>query len=402
MSPKRQRSGRESRLHRLIAVGLVVTAVLLAAGPSTAGGFTLAISNARLWMPDWHRSVVNTRSEAVTIAGQYDVVVGQSKVYKPWLSAMHAAHPKVVVAPYKSSISAGGENYTFVARNHPNWFLRDRDGHLLHDSYGAYLINPKSTGVRRWTANLAKRAQADGFDAFFLDSLGSYGLGKAFNGTPIDPSTGNAFTSSTWLAATRGLAMRVNRAVAIPVIGNGLRDGHTYFSSAGTFRLLDALQAGEFEACFRPATSSASWYPSLSAWRQQLKAISSVQRRGKRALCWTKIYSSATSEQQHRWHDFALASFLLAQRGRAYFYFEGQQSNTALTSWGDFGLGIGKPITSPRVSGNLYYRRYEHGMVVVNPYGTADSMRLGAAYRLGANTISTINLPAHSGVVLTS
>jgi hypothetical protein len=393
MSPKRC---------RFVAASLAVAATLLAAGSSTAGGFTLTIGNAHLWLPDWHKSVVNTRSEAVFVAEHYDVVVGQSKVYKPWLGVLHATRRKIVVAAYKSSISAGGENYTFVARNHPGWFLLDRYGHRLHDSYGAYLINPKSTGVRRWTAILARHAQAAGFNAFFLDSLGSYGLGTAFNGTPIDPSTGKAFTSATWLAATRGLAKRVNAAVTIPVIGNGLRDGHTYFSSPGTFHLLDVLQAGEFEACFRPATASAGWFPSQHAWAQQVAAISSVQRRGRRALCWTKVYSSATSAEQQRWHDFALASFLLAQRGRAYFYFQGQTSDTALATTWSGRLGIGRPLTARRLSGSLYYRKYEHGMVVVNPFDSADSMSLGAAYTLGANTISTINLPAHSGVILTS
>jgi hypothetical protein len=393
--------GERRRRRRIGLLGASVVALTLVAGTSSAGGFTLAIANVHGWLPDWHRSVVNTRTEAVTVAKRYNVVVGQSKVYRPYLGAMHAARPHVVVAAYKSSISAGGENYTFVSRNHPSWFLRDRYGNRLHDSYGAYLINPKSLGVRRWTAKVAKRAQADGFDAFFLDSLGTYGL-EAFHGTPIDPSTGVAFTPKTWLAATRGLAKRVNAAVAIPVIGNGLRDGSTYFSSSATYHLLDVLQAGEFEACFRAATFSASWFPSTTSWLRQVKALSSVQRRGRRALCWVKIYSSASSAQQQQWHDFALASFLLAQRGKAYFYFQGSTSENALSTWGDKSIRIGRPLTGRLASGNIYYRVYTHGMVAVNPTGISGLMQLSSSYMLAGHAISSLTLPAHGGVVLTS
>jgi len=255
--------------------------------------------------------------------------------------------------------------------------------------------------VRRWTANLAKRAQRDGFDGFFLDSLGTYGL-EAFHGTPIDPSTGLAFTPRTWLAATRGLAKHVNAAVTIPVLGNGLRDGSTYFSSTATYHLLDVLQAGEFEACFRAATFSASWFPSTTSWLRQVKALSSVQRRGRRALCWVKIYSAATAAQKQQWHDFALASFLLAERGKAYFYFQGGSSETALSTWGDSAVRIGRPVTGRLSSGNIYYRLYAHGMVAVNPTGSSDSMRLSSSYMLGGHAISSLSLPAHGGVVLPS
>jgi hypothetical protein len=161
------------------------------------------------------------------------------------------------------------------------------------------------------------------------------------------------------------------------------------------------LQAGEFEACFRAATFSAGWYPSAKSWLQQVKALSSVQRRGKRALCWTKIYSSATSAQRQHWLDFARASFLLAQRGRAYFYFQGSSSDNALSASGG-GLRIGRPVTGRLASGALQYRRFSNGIVVVNPTGASTSMRLGSSYLLGGSAVSSLNLAAHTGVVLVS
>jgi hypothetical protein len=382
------------------AAALLVACITLI-GPSTASGFTSTSSGVHLWLGDWNSSVVDTSSEALTVASRNDLVVGQGKVYKPWLSAMYGANSSIVVAPYKSSISAGGENYTYVANNHPSWFLRDRNGRRLHDSYGAYLINPSSDGVRAWTVSLAQQAQSDGFSGFFLDSLGTYGL-TAFGGTPIDPATGKPFTAVTWMAATRGLAQTVNDAVSIPVIGNGLRDGTTYFATtAGTAGLVNSIDAGEFEGCFRAATNSATWFPSEAGWLQQVNALEDVQSHGKTALCWTKVYSSATTAQQNRWHSFALASFLLAQNGHSYFYFQGSKSNTALTSWGEGSVAIGAPVAARAVSGSLYYRQFANGMVVVNPTSSAHTMALPKAYSLSGKMVSSITLQADSGTVLT-
>jgi Hypothetical glycosyl hydrolase family 15 len=387
---------------RAFPVAVVIALSVLMIGSTSASGFTPTGSDVHLWAADWNKSVVDTSSEAVTVATRNDLVVGQSKVYKPWLSAMYAAHPGVVVAAYKSSISAGGENYTYVANNHPSWFLRDRNGHLLHDSYGAYLIDPGSDGVRTWTISLAKQAQTDGYNAFFLDSLGTYGL-EAFGGTPVDPATGKLFTPTTWMAATRGLALAVNNAISAPLVGNGLRDGSSYFAStAGTSSLLDAVDAAEFEACFRGATFSPTWYPSESLWLQQVRALEDVQSRGKTALCWTKLYSSATAAQQQHWHDFALSSFLLAQQGHEYFYYQGSKSNTALTSWGETSISLGSPSAARQVSGSLYSRQFTNGMVVVNPSGSSASMSLPRSYMLSGKSVNSLTVSAHSGVILTS
>jgi hypothetical protein len=388
------------RLRRRFAISTAIAVLAILLGSTSASGFIATGTNVHLWLADWNKSVVDTSSEAVTVAQRSDLVVGQSKVYKPWLGAMYNAHPGVVVAWYKSSISAGGDNYTYVSKNHPTWFLRDRNGRLLHDSYGAYLINPASNGVRTWTVSLAKQAQSDGFSGFFLDSLGTYGL-EAFGGTPVDPATGKLFTPATWMAATAGLAKAVNSSVTIPVIGNGLRDGGSYFASTNsTSGLLDSLDAGEFEACFRAATFSASWYPSETAWLQQIRALADVQSTGKTALCWTKLYTAATTAQQNHWHDFALASFLLAQGGHSYFFFQGSKSNTALTSWGETSISLGAPTGALKVDGSLYCRQFTNGMVVVNPTGTADSMPLSQPYTLSGKAVNSISVSPHSGVIL--
>jgi hypothetical protein len=384
--------------HRLLVL-LACVSALAAVQVSGAQGFTVTTSNLHHWLWDAHHSVVDTTTEAVTVAKRNDIVVGQQRVYGRFLSAMHHAKPHIVVVPYHSSISVADTKFQWVLANHPKWLLRNQSGGLMHDSYGAYLINPASTGVRAWHVHWAKSVAAHAWDGVYLDSLGTYGL-EGFGGIPINPATKKPFTKSGWLAATRGLAIAVNRAIKKPIVGNGLRDGISYY--AGTYRLLDGLQAGVFEACFRGATFSVSTYPSLTNWRLQVRAIHAVQARGKRAICMVKAWGSGTAAQIQQWHDFSVASFLLVSGDRSYFSFSGARTDTALSPWTVDRLGIGHPMARRQRSGSVYFRRFSGGMVVVNPTGSASPMSLPGAYVMpnGAR-VSSLTLAAHTGLVLT-
>ena len=339
-----------------------------------------------------------TATDAISVAKRNDIVIGYASVYDPYRSSMHAAHPGIVMAPYMNAISVGGSNFRWVRTNHPSWLLRDGAGQLMRDRFGAYLIDPADPGVRQWETDRALATEAAGWDAVYLDCLGTYGL-EAFGGIPIDPATGEAFTTTSWIAATRGLAITVDNAVDVPVIGNGMRDGDFYWS--GNRVLLDGLQAGEFEGCFRTATSAIGAWPTLASWTAQVRALADVQARGRWALCWTKTWTASTEDQQLRWHDFALASFLLASARHAYFVFSGAKGDIPLTTWGEKKLAIGSPLSARQQQGVAWLRRFSTGISVVNPSGTGTTVSLGGTYVLPSGQLGTkLFVPAHTGRVL--
>jgi hypothetical protein len=319
-------------------------------------------------------SVVNTRSEAVLVARRYDVVVAGPR-YHQFLGAMRAAHRVLVVAP-----TAGG-------------------GLVRSATYGTYLIDPGNLGVRKWQADFARHAVANGWNGIYLDSMGLYAF-NGFRGTPINPRTRAPFTTTSWLKATTGLAAAVNAAVRVPVMVNGMRTGPGYWK--GTSVLLGGAQKGEFEGCFRDATGGITHYPSFNSWLATVRALVSIQARGRSAMCWTKTWTSATNTQIKRWHDFALASFLLGAWGQnQYFYFSGSRRDSALAWYGDGRYRLGKAVSRLQLVGNLYKRRFANGVVIVNPSGTSDSITLSNSFVFPSGRRSrSATLPSHTGLIL--
>jgi hypothetical protein len=351
------------------------------------------------WLFDTSSSVVNTRSEAVTVARRYAVVVAGPR-YHNYLRAMRAAHRGIVIAPYHKGTSVQGGKLTWVKAHHPKWLVRTAGGGLIRSStYGTYLIDPGNLGVRKWQADFARSAVRNGWNAIFLDSMGLYAF-NGFSGTPINPRTGKAFTTAGWLQATAGLAKAVNAAVRVPVMVNGLRTGPGYWK--GTRVLLGGAGAAEFEGCWRDATSGISRFPSLDSWRATLRALIDIQSRGRSAMCWTKTWTSASRAQIQAWHDFALASFMLGAWGqKQYFYFSGSRKDNALSWYGDGRYKLGKVVSVIKRVGNIYKRRFTNGVVLVNPSGSSDSVSLTSSFVFpSGRRARSATLGAHSGVIL--
>ena len=255
--------------------------------------------------------------------------------------------------------------------------------------------------MRTWTAGYAKGQQAAGWTGIYLDSMGLYDF-SGFAGNPVNPRTGKVCTASEWIAAETGLAQVVDNAFSIPLLINGQRTGSGYWSD--TSPLVSGIEAGEFEGCFRDASARISAYPSAASWLTTVGALQDVQSRGRTALCWTKTWTTATSAQINAWHSFALASLMLANEGHECFYFTGRRSDNGNTWCGDDQVKIGSPSGSlTSTSTGVYYRRYSGGIVVVNPTGASAGVQLPATYPTSSgSSVSKLNVPAHSGMFLTS
>ena len=370
---------------------------LSANGAAPAGAAISTTSGVHAWLFDGTHTVVDTVAEARDVAKRDDIVVGVAR-YGTYLNAMKSTRPGILIAEYHKGTTVKGD-FPWVEANHPDWLLRDASGSLLESSWGGYLINPALPAVRTWEANYAKGQQAKGWTAVYLDSLGTMAF-YGFPAKPVNPATGAEFTVDEWLTATTGLASAVQSAVRIPVIGNGLNNGSRYF--ARTHVLLDGLDGGVFEGCFRDATDPVGAWPSATDWQNQVRAIAAVQGRGKLALCLTKLWVPATKAQRHRWRTFTLASYLLAKGSAGYYMFMGSRGQGALSSWNTGWPRIGR-ATGARVQvGAVWERPFSSGMVAVKPTGTTHTLALHATYLTpSGHAVTSIQLAPHSGTVLT-
>jgi hypothetical protein len=365
--------------------------------PASPGSAAIATGNGvHSWLFDGSKTVVNTVSEAKTVARRNDIVVGVAR-YGQYLGAMKRAKPGILIAEYHKGTTVKAD-FAWVQTYHPDWLLRDTGGNLLESAWGGYLINPQLAGVRSWEAQYAKAQQAKGWTAVYLDAMGTMAF-WGFPSRPVNPETSKVFTIAEWLHATSGLAAAVNNAIRIPLIANGLNNGSRYFAHT---HVLDAgINGGVFEGCFRDATDPVGAWPSATEWLNQVRAIADVQSRGKLALCLTKLWAPATTAQKQHWRDFTLASYLLAKGSSGYYMFMAGRSQGALSSWNADWPAIGKASGGRVLVGSLWERQFSGGMVAVNPSGTTHSLALHSTYlTAGGRAVSSITLAPHSGAIL--
>jgi hypothetical protein len=381
-----------------------------ATGGATAAAIIPSASGIHLWLFDpGNGTPVNTTAEAQAVARAHDVVVAGAP-YRQFISAMHTAHPGVLVLRYRSGIAAKkGSQLQWVLANHPDWLARDAEGSMLTNSFGNALLDVSNPEVVRWQVSWASGQARLGWDGIYLDAVGVFGV-EGFSGDPIDPATGRPFTYDAWVGATRNLAAAVDAAVSPPVVTNGYRNGR-YFagltdfgtSFAGTQMLVGAGQGGEFEWCFRRALDGPAEFPDATTFALQLSAIDQAQAGGHWAFCRVKVWQPATAAQLQRWHDFALAGFLLAAQDHAYFRFYGSRVASPLQGWGEDALAIGSPVEQRRLVAGVYLRRYQSAIVIVNPTAARVAVDLGGSYRLpGGGVVTRIDAGPDRGYVLPS
>jgi hypothetical protein len=402
-------------VRRLLVAGALLAAAAVAAlvglgvgaaSPEEEPPATPRSSGIHLWEFDGRPKHPTDAAYARTVAEQSEIVIGREG-WHAYLDEMHDARPGVRVGLYRSGIAVGGEELAWVRANHPGWLLRDADGRLVKNEWRLYLVNPASDGVRAWRA---KRAVADarrGYDVAYLDALGLYGL-LASSGVPIDPRTGEAFTPDSWITATAGLARAVSKAVDVPLIANGLRDGRAYYGRLpaggefiGTRHLVDSIQGGVFEGCFRSAMEPIDAWPTEEDWVEQVNAIADVDARGKWSLCLVKTWTDSTAAERQQWHDYALASVLLGGGVNSQFHFSGEPGEPTTTLWPNSQAPLGKSAGSRFERGGAYLRRFANGIVVVNPGESTVTVDLGGTYRtLAGDEVDSVRMRAHTGVVL--
>ncbi len=337
---------------------------------------------------------------------------GRMRVLAPKLVAA-APHIRLVV--YENGMYSTPKDPTSFPES---WYLHDRHGQRIHSAPhpGNVLMNPLSTqpfvgagtvyhGWPDYVAQECARDQSRVTDGCYLDLLGlasiypAHGVGGA---VPIDPTTGRPFEPSTFEPAALRVASAVRAALShgALVLANGFQSGPGYYAGA---RLLaghvDGAQAQSWLG--RDATTL-----TLTEWKQSVQMVIASARAGTAALLRYRCRCTPTDVAAQR--TFALATYLLANTGRAYFDFD----NNGMKPWQDwssaYSLDLGRPThTAATVDGYLsdgvYQRSYQRGLVLVNPRSDPVTVRLDRAFRtLQGDRIEQLTLPSHGAAILTA
>lgn len=353
-----------------------------------------------------HPSPRYTPSEGLEQAGRFRIIVANAKAYGAAPRAMQESNPQLFMAVYVN----GTYSQEFQGSAYPeSWYLHDAAGRRVQSlNFGNYLMNPADPG---WIGDVVQRCE-EGMahsrePACYLDMLGPAPVAPWYSSdVPIDPATGARFTRANWLRETSALAVTVKRRLGatVPVLLNGLADGRNYFDPVSpTSQLLNGVDGALAEVWLRPAGAPLSFYPSESAWLQNINMIASVAAKGKTLLLTTKAFGPGTLPEKKAWHVFAVASYLIGANGEAAFQFlpsvkaDPTLPDTLLSSL-NLGAASAGYVGLP---GGLYRRTFAAGQVLVNVGSASQTVQLGGSYiDQNGRTESAVTLAPDSASIL--
>jgi hypothetical protein len=350
-----------------------------------------------------------TLAQALAAATDYDLILATKNSYPPYVAQMRQANADLKIVAYLNGTYAQSDEGSAYPEA---WYARAADGSKVRSKkFGNYLMDPTSQGwIQSRIQTCASYAANAHYDGCYLDMLGNATMGAGYDtAAPINPATGQAWTSPQWIAATSNLGATVAAAEAsLLVVGNGIANGNQYFDPASgpTSKLLNGLAGANAQGFIRSESDALTAFRSVKAWKNDIDMLANAGARGRFVMAMTKVGRAATAAQLQQVHRYALASFLLGTNGTQYFYFSpnGNDDGVAAPDTPDDHVNPGTPLSAYTALPNgAYVRRFSAGYSAVNPGAATVTVSLGGTYTdLDGNVVQQATLPPHSGMVFTA
>lgn len=363
-------------------------------------------SPVRVWAPEFmERRAKVDQARAIRDATNYPLLVATKKVYTPYVDAMKAARPGLVLALYSNGTFAKSDELKTIPNSA---LLKDAKGNLVkHRQYKLWLANPTDPD---WVASriaLCRNGMAEyKYNGCLLDNLGPAPVDPNYvSAAPINPKTGKAWTEAEWIAATAELAKKVRAGISpAPLVGNSLGNGSSYLhKTKPTSPLMEGLDYGMSEVFLRGGKESVKSFPKAREWSNAVKMLEVASQQGRTILAAVKLWTSATEAQQQQWLRFSVATFLMGTDTKHRFYFSPSASASRTVYDPLLSTPIGDPVGAMvTVSGGGYKRTFTNGIAVVNPSGSSVTVALGGTYvDASGKSVTQVTLPANDGALLT-
>jgi hypothetical protein len=403
-------TGSHRRLRRALGTAVaaaVVPLVLTAWGPAKATNGTF-VKRWAATMDGGTAAQSVTLDQAVSDAKSLDLIVARKGTFTPYLAAMRLANPSVKVLVYLNGAYAQQNQGPSSGAYPSNWYAKDAYGSpVTSKTEGNWLMDVSNQAWVQDRAQTCTSYLADsGYDGCYVDMLGASSVARGYvSSPPVNPGTGQVWTSQDWLAATSNLGGAVkNGNSSRMVVGNGLQNGRQYFSSPdGTSVLLNGIDGGNAQGWIRGAGDAINAFPSVANWKQDVDMLTDAGVKGKSVMTMTKVWGvTATQDQIDAVHRFALASFLLGSNGNQYFDFDANQTDGAVVPDHPYDhVNVGQPTGAYALTSKVYVRYFTNGIAVVNPSKTATyTFNLAGTYRnLQGQSVSSVTLAPDTGDV---
>jgi hypothetical protein len=308
---------------------------------------------------DFEQSGQPSEAVAVERAREFDVITAWPAQYKPYLSAMRAANPRLILNGYVNGTHT--------------WKTTLPEGQYCHDASGArvvttglwagtHLMDPSSSG---WRETLLSHAfgslQQSGYDGVFLDEMGRGALTYTVTGHCIDPRTGREYTIAQWEHDTSELAAFIEQQTGRSIVANGLYRGSHYFGTPSSAVIAQHVHAGLAEGFSRGGAFVDGW-PAESLIMKDVQMVADAPAMHVFVKDWRAVDTSIKDQEMR----YAFAAFLLGTDGTDVFGWTG--SRTHYTSFHPlWNTDLGSPRGAAySLGGGRYRRDFARGHVVLD------------------------------------
>jgi Trk K+ transport system NAD-binding subunit len=309
-----------------------------------------------------------TNAQAAFVAANY---AGSQKQTRSFARRLRGYDSGYLVIHYRLGLGLGdhtliieGDDWVAEWPDSPadSWFYRYGGERVYQHQWGWYLMDVDDASWRAyWTTEVERQIAANEDDGLFIDSYSvpNYLGGDTY--TPNLPAYDEAFEAEWTARIDRYSTYLMGREAMRPVIANA---GQWVTSrDAVRYDLLDGVMI-EGLGMWGPG----SWFDPAD-WELQQDRIMSLARQGKIVL--GQAYLDDASDGQSR--RLALGSYLMAKGPRSYLCLE----LGAEPEWfPEYELDLGAAtdalpaaVDEYEVAAGLYRRRFERGVVLVNPTG---------------------------------
>lgn len=261
--------------------------------------------------------------------------------------------------PLHNQVADRPGDFCTIARDHPDWFLRDGQGNLLYEDEGDshyVLMDPSNAGWRNfWLDRARQSVEQGGWDGIFIDNVeASLNKRHKVGGIPAAYATDEAYQTA------------VQDFLRFIYTGYFGPQGHPLFANiielqdpVVWFHYLENLD-GVMDENF--AVNWKGRYYSSAEWEQDLHRLEMAEQLGKRI-----VLVAPGSEGDLTREQFAFGSFLLIADTRATFRYTSPEAYEQAWVYDDWNLDLGAPL-GPRYRVNAVWKRdFAHGSVIVDP-----------------------------------
>ncbi len=346
-----------------------------------------------------------TKDDFRRMAEKLDLVILDPLNYPRVPSALREVNPKIKVLGYRNTfdlrdmtpyagreLKPGGKTQQmrreWEQADAENWFYLDDEGRRVNvylnkrdDRYG---LDLGKSEVRKFLATRSKAMVDAGYDGVFLDNVGVrypyvYGVGEWVSAVP------NGLTERKWWDDSILMLREIKEAVG---------DRLVVFNQVRGYNVEVSLQfvAETDGAMDETWLSDGNFNP--QQWREDVGLI----RRLNEMNQYTLPVAEGTSETLAK---SLFASYLLAKDGEHAYFGYGPYNFTQWRWFPFYDAELGQALGGYTYEGDVYSRRFQRGIVLLNISDEPRMFTLPAEYQTElAEKVPSIDLPARGGEIL--